>query len=219
MLIRFFDFFFSLLAIVILAPLMIPIVICLKLTGEHHVFYRQIRVGKNGKKFGLLKFATMLEDSMNLPGGGYTSENDPRILPFGKILRKTKINELPQLWNILVGDMSIIGYRPTVPKGYERWPEWAKKKLRKARPGLSGIGSIVFRNEEEILHKIDNKDEYYARVIIPYKMKLEVWYSKNKSIKLYWKLIALTVDAVLGGKRWKTLEGLPPIPNELRGVL
>ena len=110
--IRFFDILFSGLAIIILFPFMLPIMIGLKLTGEHDIFYCQERVGKGGKIFKVLKFATMMRNSENMPGGVLTQKNDPRILPMGKFLRKTKINELPQLINIFIGQMSVIGPRP-----------------------------------------------------------------------------------------------------------
>ena len=131
---RFFDILFSGVTIVLLLPFMIPIMIGLKLTGEHYIFYRQIRVGRYGKDFGLLKFATMLKDSPNLPGGLYTSANDPRMLPMGKFLRKTKINELPQLINILIGQMSIVGYRPTVREHYNAYSDDVKQNLYNLRP-------------------------------------------------------------------------------------
>ncbi len=219
---RFFDIVLSFIAIIILLPLMIPIMIGLKLTGEHHVFYKQIRVGQNGREFGLLKFATMVENASSLPGGMHTLKNDPRMLPMGTFLRRTKINELPQLVNILIGDMSVIGYRPTDPHGYTRWPNFAKKKLYSAKPGLSGIGSIVFRNEDEILQNIQNCDEYYEINILPYKMELESWYQDNKSASMYWKLIYLTIDAVLRPSKssWKRkLKSIPPIPETLRDVI
>ena len=116
--IRFFDIVFSLLGILFLGPLLIPISILLLFTGEHKVFYKQNRVGKCGKIFGLLKFATMLENSPNLPGGDITSGNDPRVLPLGKFLRKTKLNELPQLVNIILGDISLVGPRPLTPNNF-----------------------------------------------------------------------------------------------------
>ena len=217
---RFFDVLFSLLATIILLPFMIPIMIGLKLTGEHDIFYKQKRVGKGGKEFDLLKFATMLRDSPNLAGGLYTSENDPRILPMGKFLRKTKINELPQLLNILKGDMSVIGYRPQVKKQYDSYPEGVKQKIKKSRPGLSGIGPIVFRSEEQILQKFDNyeeRDEFYKNVITPYKGELESWYAEHKSIGLYFRLIFMTVEVVLNpeSKSWRKLKGIPEIPSEL----
>ena len=225
---RFFDVLFSTCAIVVLLPFMIPIMIALKLTGEHYVFYEQTRIGKGGKEFLLLKFATMLKDSPNLPGGMFTMRDDPRILPMGKFLRKTKINELPQLINILRGDMSIIGYRPTVKNQYEDYPEESRKKLATSLPGLSGIGSIVFRNEEEILQEAsddeEGKERFYREIISPYKAALECWYIDHKSIFMYFRLIALTVDAVQNPKSrrwWKELKGkgLPMPPKELRKYL
>ena len=219
MLIRLFDIVFSITALVVFSPLLLLITACLLLTGEHHVIYRQKRAGKEGKEFDLLKFATMVADAPNLPGGMHTLVNDPRLLPMGKFLRKTKINELPQLLNILKGDMSFIGYRPTITSVYKEWPEWARNKLRFTEPGLSGIGSIVFRNEEELLQKQENKTEYYLKHILPYKVELECWYYDHKTVFLYLHLIILTMDAVLGGQKWKKIKGLPEIPKDLQGGL
>ena len=221
---RFFDIFFSFIAIVILLPFMIPIMIGLKLTGEHDIFYGQERIGKGGKTFKVWKFATMLRNSINMPGGGFTMKDDPRILPMGKFLRKTKINELPQLINIFTGDMSVIGYRPLVKKGYDLYSEDVKKELAKSRPGLSGIGSIVFRNEEQIVQKyetFEEKQEYYKNAIIPYKGELEVWYANHKSVFMYFRLIFMTVGAVLkpDSQSWKKLKGIPEIPDNLKDVL
>lgn len=218
---RLFDIFFSLLAIIILLPFMIPIMIGLKLTGEHDIFYKQMRVGKGGKEFPLFKFATMLRDSPNLPGGLFTAENDPRMLPMGKFLRKTKINELPQLINILKGDMSVIGYRPQVRKQYMFFPEEDRKVMATDIPGLSGMGAVVFRNEEEMLRKVDDHEEFYEKVVSPYKSKLECWYIKHKSLKNYFKLIWLTVKAVIKpeDKSWKSLPDLPNMPKELKKYL
>lgn len=215
---RFFDILFSGIAILILLPFMIPIMIALKLTGEHDIFYGQVRVGKHAKDFKLLKFATMLRDSPNMPGGLYTQKNDPRMLPMGKFLRKTKINELPQLINIFIGQMSVIGYRPTVRKHYEAYPEECRKILYNARPGLSGLGSIVFRNEEEILQQFEDKLSFHQNVINPYKAQLEVYYVEHKSLWMYFKLIFMTVGAVLNpnSRKWRTaFKDLPPVPSEL----
>lgn len=218
---RFFDILFSLLAIIILFPFTIPIMIGLKLTGEHDIFYKQKRVGKDGKEFNLLKFATMLRNSPNLPGGLFTSQNDPRMLPMGPFLRKTKINELPQLINILKGDMSIIGYRPQVRKQYEFFPVEDQRIMATDIPGLSGLGAVVFRDEEEMLRKVPNHEEFYEKVVSPYKSKLECWYIKNKNLKNYFGLILLTVKAVMnpGDDSWKKLNDLPSMPEELKPYL
>ncbi len=220
-LIRFFDILFSSLAILVLLPFMIPIMIALKLTGEHDIFYAQMRVGKGEKEFPILKLATMLRNSPNLPGGLFTQKNDPRMLPMGKFLRKTKINELPQLWNIFKGDMSVIGYRPMVPVYYAVYPEADRKVLSGSKPGLSGIGSIVFRSEEELMRKVDDQEKYYQEVIVPYKSALECWYVRHKSVVLYFRLIWMTVVAVLqpSNKDWVNLPDLPPMPEELQKLM
>ena len=219
---RFFDILFSSIAIIILLPFMIPIMIGLKLTGEHYIFYEQLRVGRGNRPFKLLKFATMLKDSPNMKGGIFTEKNDPRILPMGRFLRKTKINELPQLINILRGQMSIIGYRPIVPEQFALYSPKVKRKLKRIRPGLSGIGSIVFRNEEELLQKMDDKAAFRNDVIGPYKGELECWYADHRSLPLYFKLIYLTADAVLhpDSQKWKTaFKDLPKPPRELAKYL
>jgi len=219
--IRFFDILFSSIAIVVLFPFMIPIMIMLKLTGEHDIFYKQQRVGKGEKEFDLIKFATMLRDSPNLPGGLYTSKNDPRMLPMGKFLRKTKINELPQLINILKGDMSVIGYRPQVRVQYDYFPAEDRAVMRTDRPGLSGMGAIVFRSEEDLLQGIEDHESFYEKVISPYKSKLECWYINNKSLGNYFRLIWLTVKTVLkpDDRSWKKLKNLPEMPEELKRLM
>jgi lipopolysaccharide/colanic/teichoic acid biosynthesis glycosyltransferase len=218
MMIRLFDILFSGIAIIVLLPFMIPIMILLKLTGEHDIFYGQVRVGRYGRDFRLLKFATMLKNSPNMTGGLYTLKDDPRILPMGKFLRKTKINELPQLVNIFIGQMSIIGYRPLVRSQFDFYTEENKKKLYNAKPGLSGLGSIAFRNEEEILMEVEDKDYFNKNIIAPYKAALEEYYIDHKSLGLYFKIIWMTIKAVLSpnNKSWKNkLKDLPPIPKEL----
>jgi lipopolysaccharide/colanic/teichoic acid biosynthesis glycosyltransferase len=220
--IRFFDIIFSGIAIIILLPFMIPVMIALKLTGEHYIFYGQARVGRYGKDFTLLKFATMLKDSPDLPGGLYTSTNDPRVLPMGKFLRRTKMNELPQLINIFIGQMSIVGYRPTVREHYNAYPEDAKKKIYNAKPGLTGIGSIVFRNEEEILQQFENKKEFHQKVITPYKAMLESWYVDHNNLFNYFAIIFVTVIVVLNTQSniWaKVFSGIPPVPIELQAFI
>ena len=221
---RVLDILLSGIALIILTPLMIPVMIGLKLTGEHYIFYEQMRIGKGGREFPLLKFATMLKDSPNLPGGLITSKNDPRMLPMGKFLRKTKINELPQLINILKGDMSIIGYRPQMKEVYQMYSEETREKIKCTRPGLSGIGSIVFRNEEEILQSVEDPKTFHREVIMPYKGELESWYADHRSLSMYVKLITLTVDAVLHPKSrkwWHDLKpyGIPKPPKALQEYL
>ena len=217
--IRFFDILFSGLAIIILFPFMLPIMIGLKLTGEHDIFYCQERVGKGGKIFKVLKFATMMRNSENMPGGVLTQKNDPRILPMGKFLRKTKINELPQLINIFIGQMSVIGPRPQAKRHYDLYSPEVKAAIDTIPPGLSGIGSIVFRDEEDMLNAVEDRDEFHDKIIAPYKGELEIWFTKHRNVINYFKLIFLTVLAVLkpSSTKWKTsFKDLPPVPDELK---
>ena len=194
---RFLDLIFSASAIVFLSPILLTIVLILSVTGEREVFYRQQRVGINQTSFDLLKFATMLKNSEKIGAGTVTLKNDFRVLPLGKFLRKTKLNELPQLFNIVLGHMSIIGPRPLHKKQFSFYNENQKKIISSVLPGLSGMGSVVFRDEEKYFQDSNDPDEAYKTHITPVKAKLEIWYVNNNSIYLYFKLIALTVISVL----------------------
>ncbi len=194
---RFFDILFSGLAISLLSPILLLIVIVLRFSGEGEIFFKQARVGKNKNTFMLLKFATMLKNSENIGAGTVTVKNDPRVLPVGKFLRKTKLNELPQLFNIFIGDMSVIGPRPLHIKQFSFYEPSDQDVISSISPGLSGMGSIIFRDEEKILHQSSNPDQTYREHITPEKAKLERWYVKNKTILLYFKLILLTIIAVI----------------------
>jgi lipopolysaccharide/colanic/teichoic acid biosynthesis glycosyltransferase len=202
---------------------LILIVIALRCTGEGEVFYRQDRVGKDGKIFKLLKFATMLKDSPNLGTGLLTTRGDPRVLPVGRILRKTKINELPQLINIFLGHMSIIGPRPQTISHVALFEEEVRREIFRVRPGLSGIGSIVFRDEESILsHSPKGYQRCFAEDITPYKGALELWYVRHQSIGLDLLLIFMTIGVVLFPEsrlHFKTLKTLPEPPAALKGYL
>ena len=157
---RFFDFLVSFIVLILLSPLLIPISIGLKLTGEGHIFYLQKRVGFENKIFNIYKFATMLKDSTNMAGGIITTKKDPRITPMGGFLRKSKINELPQLINIFLWDMSVIGPRPLTMETFSFYPSQIQSYVSSVKPGLSGIGSIIFRNEEEIIQTQQNANEF-----------------------------------------------------------
>lgn len=216
---RIFDVLFSALVFIMLLPLLLPIMLMLYLTGEGEVFFRQQRIGKNGKTFWLMKFATMLKNSPNIGTGTITLKNDPRVLPLGAFLRKTKINELPQLFNIMKGEMSIIGPRPQTQRCFDAFPSQIQKTIIKVRPGLSGIGSIIFRNEEDMLHVQKDASNFYDSVIAPYKGKLEEWYVANQGLLTYFALIFLTVWVVLFSNAtlvWKLFQKLPKPPEDLR---
>ena len=135
---RFFDIVFSLVAIIILLPVFIPVILLLLLTGEHEVFYKQDRVGYKNRIFKILKFATMLKNSPNMGDGDITKRGDPRITKVGKLLRQSKLNELPQVFNIFLGDMSFVGPRPLMKVGFDRYSDEMKSKVYNAQPGLTG---------------------------------------------------------------------------------
>ena len=215
---RFLDVVLSFLALVVLAPFLLPVVVILRLTGEGEVFYIQERAGRGGNSFGLYKFATMLKNSPNIGAGEITVRGDPRVLPFGQFLRKTKLNELPQLWNIFVGDMSVVGPRPMVLNTYAHYPEEARQKLNTIRPGLTGIGSIVFRDEERYLADRDEPMEFYRVHIIPYKSDLELWFVENHTLWLYTKIIFVTAWVVVFPTSTlvdKVFYGIPSLPDSL----
>lgn len=195
---RIFDFLLSLVALLLLSPLFIPITIVLLLTGEHYVFYTQKRIGKGGKEFGLLKFATMLKNSPNIGSGDVTLSHDPRVLPIGRFLRSTKINELPQLLNILLGDMSFVGPRPLTPKVFNYYKDDAKSIIIRMKPGLTGVGSIIFRDEESILGNSKLPwEECVKQEIMPRKAEAEKWYFQHKNFSTDIILIFITAWVVV----------------------
>lgn len=219
---RIFDIVFSGLLLLTLLPLFAIIIIILKFTGEGEIFFLQNRIGRYRKEFKLFKFATMLKDSPNIGTGTVTIKDDKRVLPVGRFLRKSKINELPQLLNILIGDMSFIGPRPLTLQNFTSYSDEVQIFISRVRPGLSGIGSIIFRNEEEIMHGSSATVDFYNGIIAPYKGALEVWYVKNRSIFLYFNSIFITILVVMLPKSrlvWRFFQELPQPPKSLELVL
>ena len=219
---RFFDVLFSSIAMLVLSPLFLPLIFLLKITGEGEVFFVQNRVGRGGKSFELYKFATMLKNSPNMGTGTVTVHKDPRILPIGGFLRKSKINELPQLINIFKGDMSNIGPRPQTQRCFDAFPPVSQQEIIKVRPGLSGIGSIIFRSEEEMMHASNDPNKFYDEVVMPFKGSLEQWYVSHQNIWSYFVLIGLTVWVILcptSSIVWKAFKDLPDPPDKLKKLL
>ena len=211
---RFFDIIFSLVAIVILLPVFIPVIILLLLTGEHEVFYKQDRVGYKNKIFKILKFATMLKNSPNMGDGDITKRGDPRITAVGKFLRQSKLNELPQVFNIFLGDMSFVGPRPLMKVGFDRYSDEMKSKVYNAQPGLTGIGSIVFRDEELIITQSNlPPHECYRDIILPYKGALEVWYHKHLNFFTDFMILFLTAWYIVFPKSNMVYKVFPSLPK------
>jgi len=219
---RLLDIIFSLIALIILSPLLLVIIVTLKFTGEGEIFFLQDRVGKNGELFKLYKFATMLKDSPSIGTGTVTLKDDPRVLPLGKFLRKTKINELPQLFNILMSDMSIVGPRPQALRCFDAFPLKYQRIIAQVKPGLSGIGSVIFRDEENILSDHIGSINFYDQIIAPYKGQIESWYVKHQSMGNYFLIIFITIWVVIfpnSNLVWKIFPSLPKPPNKLKLAL
>jgi len=218
---RFLDILVASIGLTVLMPLLLLLVVLLKLTGEGKVFYRQERMGFQQNPFFILKFATMLENSPSMGSGDITLRDDPRVLPIGRLLRKTKINELPQLWNVLTGDMSLVGPRPLTPRQFELYPSLIKTQLATVRPGITGLGSIAFRDEEQWLIKEKNPQDFYTLKILPRKGALEAWYCSNQNFALdavimIFTVLIVFVPASSKADVWiRSRTGLSPNPNDM----
>lgn len=219
---RLADFFVALLAISLLILPMLPIAIWLRSTAEGRIFYRQLRVGYQNQNFYIWKFATMLLASPQMGTGSLTLRNDPRVTKPGRFLRKTKINELPQLFNVLSGEMSLVGPRPQMKEDFDVYPPAVQATIYRVKPGITGIGSIIFRDEERLLSQ-PNQDPktFYAEHIAPYKGEVELWYQENCTLITDIKIIFLTIWVILfpSSKIWKSVfPTIPPIPVRLSSL-
>ncbi len=194
--VRLLDLVFSITAAVILSPVFLIIAVIIKIDSAGPVFFIQERIGKNFKPFRLYKFRTM----HNYSGDGSLitiGSRDPRVTHIGYYLRKFKLDELPQLINVIKADMSIVGPRPEVRKYVELYTEEQKRVLM-VKPGITDYASIEFRNENELLSGIENPDEYYIKIIMPEKLKLNIQYLRDRSIKQYMRIIFLTIFKLFG---------------------
>ena len=193
---RFFDFVFAGFLLLLLSPLFLVLAVAIKLSSPGPVFYRGVRVGQGGCLFRMLKFRTMVVDAEK-KGASSTAEDDPRLTGIGKVLRRCKGDELPQLWNVLRGNMSFVGPRPQV--------EWAtklykgeEKALLSVPPGITDYASLRFRNEAKILRGSLNPDRDYLEKIAPEKIRLGLEYAKEASLKTDLKIILATAGILFG---------------------
>ena len=189
--IRFFDFILSLVGLVVLAPIFIVLAIWIKIDSKGPVFYKQVRVGRNGIDFGLFKFRSMVVDA-DKKGLITVGGRDPRITRSGYFIRKYKLDELPQLINVLVGDMSLVGPRPEVRKYVDLYTD-EQQKVLSVKPGITDYASIEYMDENEILGKSSDPEKTYIEEIMPEKIKYNMKYISNKSLFEYFKIILLTV--------------------------
>jgi lipopolysaccharide/colanic/teichoic acid biosynthesis glycosyltransferase len=188
---RLFDFLASFIGIIILSPILIIVSIAIKVDSKGEVMFLQKRVGKDGKPFNIYKFRTMVTDAEKL-GKQITVGKDNRITKVGGFLRKYKLDELPQLFNVLKGEMSLVGPRPEVPAYVNLYNE-AERKVLSVKPGITDFASIEYKDENEILGKVDNPEEYYINVIMKHKLELNIQYINNNNIFLDIKIIIKTI--------------------------
>ena len=193
--IRFFDIIFSALGLVVLAPVFAVISLKIRLGSKGGSFYIQERIGKDGKAFGLYKFRTMRIGADN-EGLLTVGEHDQRITRIGHFLRKTKMDELPQLLNVLKGEMSLVGPRPEVRKYVELYTE-AQRKVLSVRPGITDYASIEYVNENELLSQADDPERTYIEKVMPDKIKLNIRYLEHYTVSEYFKIIFLTLIKIL----------------------
>lgn len=211
------DLLIALCTLLLTGCFLVPCIIILWCTGEHYIWYLQKRIGYKNKFFNIIKFATMLLASPNMGTGSLTTRNDPRVLPFGKFLRKTKINELPQIFNVFNGTMSIVGPRPQMEVDFLRFPEHVQKHIYDVMPGITGIGSVIFRDEEYYMSQPGvDPIVFYTEKIAPYKGELELWYQKKQSLWVDFKIIFLTAWVIIFPKSdlpYKSFKDLPEKPE------
>ena len=188
---RISDILISLVLILLFAPLMLFSVLLVILSSPGPLFYMQKRVGRNGEAFSIIKFRTMTVGADKC-GPSVTSADDVRITPVGRFMRRTKLDELPQLFNVLRGDMSLVGPRPQVPRFVDEFHSDLKDVVLSVPPGVTGITALCFRNEEKMLEQIDDRERYYIDHIMPVKLKLDAWYVRNRRLSADLFLLAAT---------------------------
>ncbi|MCO5257624.1 MAG: sugar transferase [Lentimicrobium sp.] len=210
------DILFSSLGILLFLPFFIPLAIALKLTGEGYIFYLQERRGYKNRKFRIWKFATMLKASPSLGTGSITLKNDWRLTPLGKYLRGSKVNEIPQLINIFLGEMSVVGPRPLMEVDFQKFSPEIQDQFYQCKPGLTGIASIVFRDEEQFYENTEIDPHEYDRLYIaPYKGALEKWYREHQGFRTDMLIIVLTAAVIIfpeNNRVFRWFRDLPPIP-------
>lgn len=210
------DILFSALGILLFLPFFIPLAIALKLTGEGYIFYLQERRGYKNKKFRIWKFATMLKASPSLGTGSITLKNDWRLTPLGKYLRGSKVNEIPQLINIFLGEMSVVGPRPLMEVDFQKFSPEIQDQFYQCKPGLTGIASIVFRDEEQYFENTGMDPHEYDRLYIaPYKGALERWYREHQGFRTDLLIILLTAAVIIfpeNARVFRWFRDLPPKP-------
>lgn len=195
---RIFDLFFSSIGLMLLSPLLIAIAIAIRLFDGSPIFFLQQRVGQHGRLFAIWKFRTMVVNAERI-GLGVTRSRDPRITRMGAVLRRTKLDELPQLWNVLKGDMSFVGPRPEVPRYTEKYtPD--QRRVLELKPGITDVATIAFRNEEKLLESAADTESFYLEHCLPKKIEMNLQYSRNSNL---WKDTGVILKTVIPLGPWR----------------
>jgi len=220
---RFFDFLFSLIGILLAAPIMAVAIVVLRFTGEGSVFFVQERVGHKNKPFKILKFTTMLSAAPEQKHKTNIGKRDPRITPIGAFFRNSKIDELPQMINVLKGDMSFVGPRPLMKiPDFESYPPEVQETIYNVRPGITAIGSVVFRDEAQIISQVKDEGqdpaEFKSKVIFPYKGKVEMWYNENQSFLVDFKILLLTAWTLVFPTSQLPYQLFPDLPERANAL-
>ena len=220
---RVLDIVIALIALILLSPILIVTMLVLSVTGEREIFYPQKRVGYKQKDFKMWKFATMMKDSEKIGNKDMTLRNDPRVTKVGKILRITKINELPQIFNVMSGEMSIVGPRPLLRVSFEMYQPEHAAHVYDSKPGITGIGPMLLRDEEKLVSDAveygEDPRDFYKTKIYPYKGEVEMWYQDHKSLWTDILIIFLTAWVILFPKSHlphRIFKTLPERPEELK---
>jgi lipopolysaccharide/colanic/teichoic acid biosynthesis glycosyltransferase len=204
---RLFDLLVSAALLLLLAPVLLPVILLVFLQDFHHPFYMGTRVGRSGRAFRMVKLRSMRVNA-DRTGVDSTSADDRRITPVGKFIRAYKLDELLQLWNVLVGDMSLVGPRPNVPREVALYTE-VEKRLVAVRPGITDLASIVFADEGEILRGATDPDLRYNQIIRPWKSRLALFHLEHASLWFDSQVMWLTAVAL--ASRARALEGVPAL--------
>lgn len=212
---RVFDIFFASFLLLLLLPIFFFVICWNFSTSEHEIFFRQVRIGKDGKEFNILKFATMLKGSEKMGSRGFVDENDFRLLPLGSFFRTFKINELPQLLNVIKGEMSLVGFRPLTRETYNKVISMSESVAYSVKPGITSLASIVLRNEEKLISLTRNKEKFYNEMILPLKAFLDNWWAKNNSLWNYLIILFITPLALLLPLGFLPLRLLTNLPDDI----
>jgi lipopolysaccharide/colanic/teichoic acid biosynthesis glycosyltransferase len=192
---RISDCLLAAVGLILLLPLMAVIALLIKLDSSGSALFAHERVGRHGRKFKLLKFRTMVQDAPKL-GGAITAGHDPRITRIGRLLRATKLDELPQLWNVLKGEMSLVGPRPEVEQYVQLWEPELRKQVLSVRPGITGLTQIRYRHEERLLAQQSDSEKYYREVLLPLKLASDAEYVRRRSLLFDLSILLRTVIAL-----------------------